>query len=206
MRERHFIDSHKVLTGPAVLAMIAANGQWENPTAWVYLGLHGGYGLLWAAKSRIFPDRTWEREAGAARGLAIWGALTLYWIAPWILTSRGVSAPAWLLGLAAFLSGAGVFLHFAADMQKWTALRLRPGALVTDGLFARTRNPNYLGELLLYGSFALLARHWAPWAVLALFLAAVWVPNMARKDRSLGRYPEFAAWKRRAALLVPFVL
>jgi protein-S-isoprenylcysteine O-methyltransferase Ste14 len=206
MRERHFIDSHKVLTGPVVLAMIAAHGQWENPTAWVYLGLHGGYGLLWAAKSRIFPDRTWERAAGPARGLVLWGALTLYWIAPWLLTSRGASAPAWLLGAAALLFGAGVFLHFAADMQKWTALRLRPGSLVTEGLFARTRNPNYLGELLIYGSFALLARHWAPFAVLALFLAAVWIPNMVRKDRSLARYPEFAGWRRRTALLVPYIL
>ena len=206
MRERHFIDSHKLATGPVVLALMAAYGQWESPTAWVYLGLHGGYGVLWAAKSRTFPDRTWEREAGPSRGLVIWGGLSLYWIAPFLVASRGVSAPAWLLGLAALLCVGGVFLHFAADMQKWTALRLRPGALVTDGLFARTRNPNYLGELLIYGSFALLARHWAPWAVLALFLAAVWFPNMARKDRSLARHPEFAAWKARTALLVPFLL
>jgi hypothetical protein len=42
--------------------------------------------------------------------------------------------------------------------------------------------------------------------VLALFLGAVWLPNMVRKDRSLARYPEFAGWRRRTALLVPFVL
>jgi protein-S-isoprenylcysteine O-methyltransferase Ste14 len=206
MRQRHFIDSHKAATAPAVLGMMALHGQWENPTAWLYLALHGSYGLLWLWKSRVFPDRAWERETGLGYGLVIWGGLTLYWIAPWIITSRGVQAPAWQLGASAALFAAGVYLHFASDMQKHVALRLRPGELVTDGLFRRTRNPNYLGELLIYLGFGLLARSWAPLAVIGLFLAAVWLPNMLRKDRSLSRYPGFAAYKERSALLVPFLL
>jgi protein-S-isoprenylcysteine O-methyltransferase Ste14 len=77
--------------------------------------------------------------------------------------------------------------------------------LITDGLFARTRNPNYLGELLIYLSFAGLALHWAPLVVVALFLAIVWIPNMRRKDRSLARYPEFADYKDRSYRLIPRV-
>ena len=98
----------------------------------------------------------------------------------------GRHAPPWLLGLSVFVYAVGVFLHFAADMQKHTALALRPGELITAGLFARTRNPNYLGELLIYLSFAVLALHWAPLLVVALFLVVVWFPNMRRKDRSLA--------------------
>ena len=41
---------------------------------------------------------------------------------------------------------------------------------------------------------------------LALFISALWVPNMIRKDRSLSRYPEFAGYKARSRLIVPFVL
>ena len=97
----------------------------------------------------------------------------------------------------------GVFLHFAADMQKHTSLRGRPRVLITEGLWSRCRNPNYLGELFIYLGFGLLAAHWLPVAVLGLFVAAVWIPNMLRKDRSLARYPEFAAYRARSRRLLP---
>lgn len=206
MKQKYFIDSHKGVTGLAVLALMAIYGQWHNPTAWVYLGLHGAYGILWVLKSATFPDRQWEQRTGWGYGLVIWGGLTLYWVAPWLLTSRGVEAPPWLLGLCVFVYAAGVFLHFASDMQKHTALALRPGQLVTDGLWARTRNPNYLGELLIYLSFALLAMHWLPLVILAAFIAVVWAPNMRRKDRSLARYPDYAAYRARSKWLIPWLI
>jgi steroid 5-alpha reductase family enzyme len=205
VKQSHFIDSHKGVTFLAVLILMALYDQWQNPTAWVYLALHGTYGLLWVLKSRIFPDRRWEQSTGLGFGLVIWAGLTLYWIAPWLLTSRGARAPAWYLGLCITLYAFGVFFHFAADMQKHTALKLRPG-LITDGLFALSRNPNYFGELLIYLAFALLAVHWAPFLVIALFMAVVWVPNMLRKDRSLARYPDFEAYKRQTKLFIPFLI
>ena len=44
-------------------------------------------------------------------------------------------------------------LHHTADVQKYFVLRAKRG-LITDGLFSRSRNPNYLGEMFIYGSFA----------------------------------------------------
>jgi steroid 5-alpha reductase family enzyme len=99
-----------------------------------------------------------------------------------------------------------VWLHFGSDMQKHMHLQLRPGTLLHDGLWAGNRNPNYLGELLIYASFCLLAQHWAPMAVLGLAVFAIWLPNMIKKDRSLARYPEFAEWKARSCLIIPGVL
>jgi steroid 5-alpha reductase family enzyme len=128
--------------------------------------------------------------------------LSLYWVAPWIITRQDVQAPAWLLGAAVFTFGVGVFLHFVADMQKWVALQLRPG-LITTGVWARSRNPNYLGELLIYGSFAALSLHWAPWVILAFFFLTTWLPRMRKKDQSLSRYPEFAAYKAHSGLMLP---
>ena len=81
-------------------------------------------------------------------------------------------------------------------------LSLAPG-LITGGLWSRIRNPNYLGELLIYGGFSALAMHWAPFVVLALFVGIVWIPNMLKKDKSLSRYPEFAEWKKRSWLFIP---
>ena len=165
MKQRHFIDSHKGATALAVLSLMALYDQWQNPTAWVYLALHGTYGVLWVLKSRIFPDRQWEQSTGLGYDLVIWGGLTLYWIAPWSLAARDIHAPGWYLVCCVSLYVLGVFLHFAADMQKHTALKLRPNQLITDGLWARCRNPNYFGEFLIYAGFGLLAMHWLPLVV-----------------------------------------
>ncbi len=205
MKQKHFIDTHKGATFFVILALIAYYRQWDNPAAWVYLGLHGSYGFLWVLKSRIFPDKQWEQPASLGYGLYIWGGLTLYWIAPWVLISRGAQAPAWLLGLAVFLYAFGVFAHFASDMQKYVQLRLKPGHLITDGFFAYSRNINYFGELLIYLSFALLPMHWLPLAVLLTLVVFGWRPYMRRKEASLSRYPEFAAYKRRVKGFIPFV-
>jgi steroid 5-alpha reductase family enzyme len=73
-------------------------------------------------------------------------------------------------------------------------------------LWSLCRNPNYLGEFMIYLSFALLAAHWLPLVVIALYMVVIWFPNMQRKDQSLARYPEFAAYKRRTKLFIPGLL
>lgn len=205
MKRRFLIDTHKGATGPVVLLLIAAYHQWQNPTAWIYLALHGTYGVLWVLKSRIFPDKSWERRASCFDIVYFWGGMSLYWVAPWLLMSRGVVAPPWYAAMCISLYTLGVFLHFAADMQKYVALQLEPGRLITTGLVARCRNVNYFGELLIYLGFGLLAMHWPPVVILLLVLAVVWLPNMRRKDRSLARYPEFEGYQRKSALFIPFL-
>ena len=83
---------------------------------------------------------------------------------------------------------------------------MRPGSLITDGMFSLCRNPNYFGELLIYSSFCLLAMHWLPVALLALWVGTVWIPRMLKKDRSLSRYAGFAAYKQRTKLFIPHVI
>lgn len=205
MKEKHFIDSHKGVTALLVAGLIIWKGAWDNPTALLYLALHGSYGLMWVIKSQTFPDRSWEKPCSGMRGLVIWMALSLYWIAPWIIVQYDVRAPGWLLAGCAGIFALGVFLHFAADMHKHTQLALRPGQLIDSGLWSRLRNPNYFGELLIYLSLALLARHWLPLLILALFVLCYWLPNMWRKDRSLARYDGFGAYRARSWLFIPLV-
>jgi protein-S-isoprenylcysteine O-methyltransferase Ste14 len=207
LKWKFWIDSHKAATGLMILGLIAAYGAWESVVAFVYLGLHGTYGILWVIKSRAFPDRSWETPVSFAYGLYTWFGLTLYLIAPWLIVSGNAGyAPPWLVGLCVSMFGFGVMLHFAADMQKHIALQLRPGALISDGLWGVVRNPNYLGELLIYLSFALLAVHWAPLLVLTFVVATIWLPRMLQKDRSLAKYDDFAAYRGRTKLLLPYLL
>jgi protein-S-isoprenylcysteine O-methyltransferase Ste14 len=168
--------------------------------------MHGTYGMLWVMKSRLFPDRQWEQPASLAYGLYIWFGLTLYWITPWLIVSGNANeVEPWFVGLCVVIFTLGVFLHFVSDMQKHMSLELRPGTLITEGLWGIVRNPNYLGELLIYLGFGLLALHWAPLLVIAIAVVLVWLPNMRRKDRSLSRYPEFAAYKARTKMWIPYV-
>lgn len=205
MKQKHFIDSHKGATFLWVIGCIWYYEQWHNTTAWIYLSLHGTYGLLWVLKSVIYGDSKWEQRTGPAYALVIWASLSLYWIAPWIICSFPVQAPAWWIGTSTTLYVFGIFFHFTADMQKSAVLSLRKG-LITTGLFARCRNPNYFGELLIYLGFSLLAMHWIPIAALAAFVLGFWLPNMIKKDRSLSRYPEFAEYRKRSWLFIPYVV
>lgn len=205
MKEKHFIDSHKGVTALLVAGLITWQGAWENPTALLYLALHGSYGLMWVIKSHTFPDRSWEKPCSVSRGLVIWLALSLYWVAPWIIVGYDVLAPGWLQAACVALFALGVFLHFAADMHKHIQLKLRPGQLIDNGLWSRLRNPNYFGELLIYLSFALLAMHWLPLMILALFVLGYWLPNMRRKDRSLARHDGFEAYRARSWLFLPLL-
>ena len=205
MKQKHFIDSHKGATGPFILVLILYFNQWENVTAWVYLALHGSYGIMWVLKSRIFPDKTWEEKCSIWYGLYIWGGLTLYWISPWIIMTSAVDNSSAYIGLCIAFFAMGVFFHYAADMQKHAHLKLKPDELITDGLMNRCRNTNYFGELLIYLSFALLSRHWIPIVVLVSFMIIIWLPNMRKKDKSLSRYENYAEYKKRSSLLIPFI-
>ena len=64
------IDLHKGLTGPFVLVLMLAFDTLTLP-AWIYLALHGSYGVAWVIKGRTIPDRRWQRRVrwpGSARG------------------------------------------------------------------------------------------------------------------------------------------
>jgi protein-S-isoprenylcysteine O-methyltransferase Ste14 len=204
---KYYIDSHKGLTGPFVLALIAYYHAWDNVLAWIYFGLHGTYGLLWILKSRYFGDKNWERPVPFWMGAGTWLILSFYWISPWlIVTNRNHPIAPWLIGVCIATYSLGVFMHFASDMQKHLSMKYRRGTLLTDGLWGLCRNPNYLGELLIYLGFTALPMHWLPLSALVVVIAAVWVPNMRRKDKSLSRYPDFAEYKAHTKLIIPYVV
>ncbi len=169
---------------------------------WVYLALHGSYGMMWLIKDNMFPDKQWDKETSIPMGIFIFVGLGLYWIAPFILISSGSQPPASLIALAIIMNLFGVFLHYSGDAQKYYTLKYKPG-LITEGFFARCRNTNYLGEILTYSSFAILAQHWLPFVVLGFFASAAFIPNMIKKEKSLSRYPEFEEYKANSGLILP---
>jgi protein-S-isoprenylcysteine O-methyltransferase Ste14 len=204
MKIKHAINLHKALTFLVILGLMVA---YQNFTTgvWVYLALHGTYGIMWLFKDRIYPDRQWEQDIPLGMGIFTFIFLGLYWVAPFILVSSGVEPSPPLIAAAISINLFGVFLHYSSDAQKYYTLKYRPG-LITEGFFARCRNTNYLGEVLIYLAFALLVQHWLPFAILGVFFGLAFLPNMLKKDKSLSRYPEFEQYKANSGLLLPNIV
>ena len=181
-----------------------------SATAWIYVALQGTYGLVWFLKDMAFPDPNWQRRVTILGGInAFLLVLGPYWIFGWLLIS-GASQPKYPLSdyawycLCITLSMFGSVLMAVADAQKYFTLRLKRG-LITDGVHTYVRHPNYLGEIMLYTGFALMVWHWFPAVILAWVWLGVFAPNMAFKEASMSRYPEWSAYKKRTWWLIPFV-
>jgi protein-S-isoprenylcysteine O-methyltransferase Ste14 len=54
-------------------------------------------------------------------------------------------------------------------------------------MLAHSRNPNYLGEMMLYGSFALLVDQFCGYTILLVIWLSLFMMNMAKKEASLKR-------------------
>lgn len=196
------INLQKGGTLPFVLGLMAVTDTW-TATAWAYLAMHGSYGLIWLLKDAVMPDRRWQTRITVGGALLTW-ALVLgpYWLAPILLVRDDTQQPPWLLACAAIAYVVGVVLMMASDAQKHFTLAVRPG-LITTGWFARVRHPNYLGEMVLYASFAVVAGHWLPWLVLAWVWLVVFIPSMLGKEASMSRYPQWVAYRARTGMLLP---
>lgn len=197
------INAHKGSTFAVVLILM---WYFNNYTLapWIYLALHGSYGLLWIFKDRTYPDRQWEKTVSLPYGILVFLFLGLYWIPAYLVASSFELPPPGVISLAVAMNAVGLVLHFGSDAQKHYTLLYREG-LITEGFFARSRNTNYLGEALIYVSFALMTFNPLGFIGIVAFFVGVFIPNMIRKDKSLSRYPGFSAYKKRAGFFFPSV-
>ena len=182
-----------------------------STAAWIYLAMHGSYGLVWVMKDIAFPDPSWQQRITIASGIAAFASvLGWYWVFGWLLISGTAQLtyplpdPAWYC-LCISLCILGCAIMIAADAQKYFTLRERRG-LITDGMFRFVRHPNYLGEIMIYGSFAMMVWHWLPFVVLAWVWLGLFLVNMTIKEASMSRYPEWAGYKRRSWWLLPGII
>jgi protein-S-isoprenylcysteine O-methyltransferase Ste14 len=103
-----------------------------------------------------------------------------------------------LLGLAPVLAGEGLRLWASGHLDKTRTL-------ATGGPYAHSRNPLYLGSLLI--ALGVTAASASPWAVLALiaYFAAFYPPVMREEAAFLReKFPaEFEAWARAVPAFLP---
>jgi len=98
-----------------------------------------------------------------------------YCIAIWKLTSGQVPAEAQnpsaeRICVAGLMYIFGLVIMLGQDAQKFFVLQLRKG-LITHGWNSTCRNSNYLGEILLYASFNVIAQCQLVWYL----YATIWI-------------------------------
>jgi protein-S-isoprenylcysteine O-methyltransferase Ste14 len=77
-------------------------------------------------------------------------------------------------------------------------------ALATSGPYAYTRNPLYLGSLLMGLGFCVAARSWWVGVVLVVMFFAIYLPVIRDEEAFLRRtFPEFEEYARRVPRMVP---
>jgi protein-S-isoprenylcysteine O-methyltransferase Ste14 len=200
------INLHKLLIIPVVALLMVWFDNY-SAVAWIYLALHGSYGLCWLLKHAAFRDPKWETRVTLAGAGFTFILLATYWVAPFVLISGiaggGSAAPAnWYLAFCIGLFALGMTIMIASDCQKYFTLK-QGQRLITEGMFKAVRHPNYMGEMMLYAALALLVGHWIPWLVLAYWWLGIFLVNIAMKEVSLSRYPEWPAYKARSGMLLP---
>ena len=77
-------------------------------------------------------------------------------------------------------------------------------SLATSGPYAYTRNPLYLGSLLMGVGFAVAARRWWVGVALVVMFFAIYVPVILDEEAFLRRtFPEFEEYARRVPRMLP---
>ena len=198
------VDIHKILTLFIVYAMMH---HFQNFTtgAWVYLALHGIYGYCWLIKDFGFRDHQLNDKLSFIGFFNLYAMLIAwYWLIPYLFLSRFIEPSGFVLFVAIALHTLGVVTMIAADGQRHWAMKYRTrSGLFTDGMCRYTRNPNYLGELMLYAAYALLAAHWIAWVIYA-YMALYFLARMKGKDHAISRHPGWAEYKAQSGLLIPW--
>jgi protein-S-isoprenylcysteine O-methyltransferase Ste14 len=123
--------------------------------------------------------------------------VALFGYAMWLLAGRlpfGQFAFAGQRPLAALVALAGLGLMALAAWTMWRARTtvnpLRPeraAHLVTSGVFARSRNPIYLGDALILLALALAFGNWLNFLLLPLFVVCIDRGQIAAEERALQR-------------------
>lgn len=199
------INLHKIITLFLILGMMFYYDNFTT-SAWIYLAIHGVYGYCWLMKDLSFRDHRWETPTSIGGAINLYLLLIgWYWLIPYLFFSTNTQPSNFDLFFAVALNTLGVVLTVGADCQRHFTLRYRKG-LMTGGLFKYTRNPNYLGEIMIYSSFAYLAGHWLGWLIVAYATISTFFPNMLAKDASISRHPGWEEYKAQSGLLIPWAL
>jgi protein-S-isoprenylcysteine O-methyltransferase Ste14 len=140
------------------------------------------------------------------------------WIARWQRIARRIRVPLGFLTAALYLFELLRHAPHPAAVA-WSLVLVLPGLwlrayasgyvkknreLTVTGPYAHTRNPLYLGSMLIAAGFAVALLSWPVAVVLALGFAAIYVPVIASEERFLrATFPSYDDYCQHVPRLIP---
>ena len=140
------------------------------------------------------------------------------WIARWQRVARRIRVPLGFLAAALYLFELWRRAPQTAAVA-WSLALVLPGLwlrgyaagyvkknreLTQTGPYAYTRNPLYLGSMLMAAGFAVALRSWPVALVLAVGFLVIYVPVIASEERFLrATFADFDAYCRQVPRLIP---
>ena len=128
-----------------------------------------------------------------------------------IFHGAGMEYNAWfILGLATMIFAVGIAFVADEQMKKFRMNPENKGKLMREGLWKNNRHPNYLGEISTWWGlyfFSLSAGYDMWWTIagpIIVTLMFVFISIPMLEKRELVRRPEYAAYKKEVAMLLPF--
>jgi len=226
-RTERFYD----LTGSLTYIALTALAVGLGPAADARAMLLAAMVVSWSARLGLFLFTRILAEGADRRFDDIRGSFVRFFVAwtlqgVWVCFTAGAAlaaitgghrAPLGVLDAIGFaIWGAGFAIEAVADQQK-RRFKSRPenaGRFISSGLWARSRHPNYFGEIVLWIGVALVAlpalEGWqlvtlvSPVFVTFLLTRVSGVPLLEqRADARWGGDPEYRAYKTRTPVLVP---
>ncbi len=188
---------------------------------------------LWAARLAVYLGRRnlghgediryqkMRAAQGSDAAFARWSLPRVFWLQggiAWFVSlpvqwgqfgDAGIGLLGWI-GISVF--GIGLLFESIGDLQlaSFKANPANKGKLMTQGLWAWTRHPNYFGDAAVWIGLTLIALE-SPLGVYTVFSPVVmvfflvFVSGKALTERMMEKkYPEYAEYKRRTSGFVPW--
>ena len=147
-----------------------------------------------SASAPTSPMETWQRVARRIRVPLGFLAAVLYVFQLW---QRAPDPRAIAWSLVAVVAGLWLRGYASGYVKK-------NQELTTTGPYAYTRNPLYLGSMLIAAGFAMALMSWTVALVLPFGFAIIYIPVIASEERFLrANFAEFDEYCRRVPRLIP---
>ena len=225
-KTEHFYD----LVGGSSFVAVAAFCLWQSDFIDLRSGILFAMILAWGGRLSIFLFRRVKKAGSDARfdqiktsfprflfawtAQALWVSFTLAPVMVAILQPTGKADAFLLIGTAIWLFGYG--FEVTADLQK-TRFKKYPendGKFINEGLWSRSRHPNYFGEIVLWVGIAMIAIptlsgwQWisltSPLFIFALLRFISGVPMLEKRaDEKWGDSQEYQDYKQNTPMLLP---
>ncbi len=201
------INIAKIITILCLIALSIVYGINDERQV-IYLCLHISYCLWWLLEQLLFPQRRQQiftEKVGIAGFILILLFIGVFYALPGYFAFTNSEPITYLtIAIAVPVYIFGSLINTGADVQKMVAKSFQSG-LVQDGIWRSVRHVNYLGDLMRYLSFSIIAGSW--WAfILPLVITIFYIQRIIQKEQSMSnKYPDFANYQQNSTRLIPWI-